>query len=41
MSAQTANQILQAVQAKETETQEKVETKKAAAVRSKQKGKNW
>lgn len=41
MSAQTAKQILQAVQAKEKETQEKVEKKKAAAVRSKQKGKNW
>ena len=41
MSAQTAKQLLQAVQAKDKETQEKVEKKKAAAMGSKQKGKNW
>ena len=41
ISPQAAKQILQAVQAKEKVTQEKVEKKKAAAMRSKQKGKNW
>lgn len=41
ISQQAAQQILQAMQAKERETQEKVEKKKAAAMRSKQKEKNW
>ena len=41
ISPQAAKQILQAMQAKERETQEKVEKKKAAAVKSKQKEKNW
>ena len=41
ISPQAAKQILQAMQAKERETQEKVEKNKAAAVKSKQKEKNW
>ena len=41
MSPQAAKQILQAMQAKEKETQEKVEKEKNAAVGIKQKGKNW
>ena len=41
ISPQAAQQILQAMQAKERETQDKVEKKKAAAMRSKQKEKNW
>ena len=34
-------QLLQAIREKEKETQEKVDQKKAAAVRSRQKEKNW
>lgn len=41
ISEQAAQQILQAMQAKERETQDKVEKKKAAALKSKQKEKNW
>ena len=41
ISPQAAKQILQAMQAKEKETQDKVEKKKAAAMKSKQKVKNW
>lgn len=41
ISPQAAKQILQAMQAKEKETQDKVEKKKAAAMKSKQKQKNW
>ena len=41
ISPQAAQQILQAMQAKERETQDKVEKKKAAAMKSKQKEKNW
>lgn len=41
ISQQAARQILQAMQAKEKETQEKVEKQKNAAVRTKQNGKNW
>lgn len=41
ISEQAAQQILQAMQAKERETQDKVEKKKAAAMKSKQKEKNW
>ena len=41
ISPQAAKQILQAMQAKERETQDKVEKKKAAALKSKQKEKNW
>ena len=41
ISPQAAKQILQAMQAKERETQDKVEKKKAAAMKSKQKEKNW
>ena len=41
ISPQAAKQILQAMQAKEKETQDKVEKKKAAAMKSKQKEKNW
>lgn len=41
ISQQAAQQILQAMQAKERETQDKVEKKKAAAMKSKQKEKNW
>ncbi len=41
LSPQAAKQILQAVQEKEKETQNNVEKKKAAAMKSKQKQKNW
>lgn len=41
ISPQQAQQILQAIQAKEKETQDKVEKKKAAVMKSKQKEKNW
>ena len=41
LSQQAAKQILQAIQEKEKETQDKVEKKKAAAMKSKQKQKNW
>ncbi|MBQ9311043.1 MAG: tetratricopeptide repeat protein [Bacteroidales bacterium] len=41
ISPQQAQQILQAVQAKEKETQDKVNKEKAAAVKSRQKDKNW
>lgn len=41
ISPQAAKQILQAMQAKERETQDKVEKKKAEAMKSKQKEKNW
>ena len=41
ISPQAAKQILQAMQAKEKETQDKVEKKKAAVMKSKQKQKNW
>lgn len=41
ISPQAAKQILQAMQAKERETQDKVEKKKAEALKSKQKEKNW
>ena len=41
ISPQQAQQILQAIQAKEKETQEKVNKNKAEAMKSKQKEKNW
>lgn len=41
ISSQQAQQMLQAIQAKEKETQDKVEKKKAAAAASRQKEKNW
>lgn len=41
ISPQAAKQILQAMQDKEKETQDKVEKRKAAAMKSKQKQKNW
>ena len=41
ISPQAAQQMLQAIQAKEKETQDKVNKEKAAAVRSRQKEKNW
>ena len=41
MSPQQAQQMLQAVQAKEKETQDKVNKEKAAALKSRQKEKNW
>ncbi|MBO4339848.1 MAG: hypothetical protein J5835_00260 [Bacteroidales bacterium] len=41
ISPQQAQQMLQAIQEKERETQEKVDEKKAAALRSRQKEKNW
>lgn len=41
ISPQAAQQMLQAIQAKEKETQDKVNKEKAAMVRSRQKEKNW
>ena len=41
LSPQQAAQLLQAIQAKEQETQEKVDAKKAEALKSRQKEKNW
>lgn len=41
LTPQAAQQMLQAIQAKEKETQEKVKKAKAAAARSRQKEKNW
>ncbi|MBQ0078232.1 MAG: tetratricopeptide repeat protein [Bacteroidales bacterium] len=41
ISSQQAQQMLQAIQAKEKETQDKVEKQKAAALQSRQKEKNW
>ena len=41
LSPQQAQQLLQAIQDKEKQTQEKVDAKKAEAVKSRQKDKNW
>lgn len=41
ISPQAAQQLLQAIQDKEKETQEKVQAEKAAAAKSRQKEKNW
>lgn len=41
ISPQQAQQMLQAIQAKEKETQDKVEKKKAEAMKARQKEKNW
>ena len=41
LSSQQAQQLLQAIQAKEKETQDKVNKKKAAVLKSRQKEKNW
>lgn len=41
MSPRQAQQILKAIQAKEKETQDKVEKEKAEALKSRQKEKNW
>ena len=41
ISQQQAQQMLKAIQAKEKETQDKVEKEKAAAMKSRQKEKNW
>ena len=41
LSAQQAQQLLQAIQEKEKQTQEKVDETKAAALKSRQKEKNW
>ena len=41
ISPEAAEQMLQAIQAKENETQDKVNKEKAAAVKSRQKEKNW
>ena len=41
ISPQAAQQMLQAIQAKEKETQEKVKKEKAAALQSRQKERNW
>jgi hypothetical protein len=41
ISPQAAQQMLQAIQAKEKETQDKVNKAKAAAMKSRQKEKNW
>lgn len=41
ISPQAAQQMLQAIQAKEKETQEKVKKEKAAAMQSRQKERNW
>ena len=41
ISPQAAQQMLQAIQAKEKETQEKVNKQKAEALKSRQKEKNW
>lgn len=41
ISPQAAQQMLQAIQAKEKETQDKVNKEKAAALKARQKDKNW
>ena len=41
LNPQQAQQLLQAIQEKEKQTQEKVDEKKAAALKSRQKEKNW
>jgi tetratricopeptide (TPR) repeat protein len=41
ISPEAAEQMLQAIQAQEDETQEKVKKEKAAAIKSRQKEKNW
>ncbi|MBR1886963.1 MAG: tetratricopeptide repeat protein [Bacteroidales bacterium] len=41
LSPQQAQQLLQAIQEKEKQTQEKVDAEKAAALKSRQKEKNW
>ena len=41
LSPQQAQQLLQAIQEKEKQTQEKVDAQKAAALKSRQKEKNW
>ena len=41
ITPQAAQQMLQAIQAKEKETQEKVKKEKAAALQSRQKERNW
>ena len=41
ISPQQAQQLLQAIQEKEKQTQEKVDAQKAAALKSRQKEKNW
>ena len=41
ISPQAAQQMLQAIQAKEKETQDKVKKEKAAALKARQKDKNW
>ena len=41
ISPQQAQQILQAIQEKERQTQDKVDKEKAAAIKSRQKEKNW
>lgn len=41
ISPQAAQQMLQAIQAKEKETQDKVNKEKANAMKARQKGKNW
>ncbi len=41
ISPQQAQQMLQAIQAKEKETQDKVKKEKAAALKSREKDKNW
>ena len=41
ISPQQAQQMLQAIQAKEKETQDKVKKEKAAALKARQKDKNW
>ncbi len=41
ISPQQAQQMLRAIQAKEKETQDKVNKEKAEALKSRQKEKNW
>ena len=41
LNPQQAQQLLQAIQEKEKQTQEKVDEKKAQALKSRQKEKNW
>ena len=41
ITPQAAQQMLQAIQAKEKETQDKVNKAKAAAMKSRQREKNW
>ena len=41
ISPQQAQQLLKAIQAREKETQEKVNKEKAAVMKSRQKEKNW